>query len=86
LATLFVTGLSQPLKVVVEHARMTDQTHLFRSFAVARSDHGAAPRTNNIVGGFGVFHLVIGLMIYVAAHASVLLQISFQLSGAPRHQ
>jgi hypothetical protein len=68
LATLAVTDLSQPLKVVVEHSRMTDQTHLVRSFAGAGSDHSAAPRTDNIERGFGVLHLVIGLMIYVSAH------------------
>ena len=40
--------LSGALEVVVEHSRMTDQAHLFGSFDVARSDDGAAPRTDDI--------------------------------------
>jgi len=86
LATLLVTDLSQALKVVVEHSRMTDQTHLFGSFAGGGSDHGAAPRTDNIESGFGIFHLVIELMIYVPAHVYRRKQISFQPQQSSRHQ
>jgi len=86
LATLLVTDLSQPLKVVVEHSRMTDQTHLFGSFVGAGSDQGAAPRTDNIERGFGVLHLIMELTIYVSAHAFRRRQLSFQLIPASRHQ
>lgn len=79
MAALLVTDLPQPLEVVVEHSRMTDQTHLLRSFIVAGSDHGAAPRTDNVVCGFGIFRLVVGLL-NVSAHAYVLKQLSFQLT------
>lgn len=81
-ATLIVTGLSLSLEVVVEHARMTDQTHLLGSFTVAGSDQGAAPRTDNVVSGLGIFHLVVGLA-NVSAHAFRLKQISFQLRTRP---
>ena len=40
--------LLQPLKVVVEHSSMTDQTHLLRQFHIRRSDQGAAPRTDDV--------------------------------------
>lgn len=72
MAALLVTDLSQSLKVVVEHARMTDQTHLLRNFAVGGSDHRAAPRTDNVVCGFGVFKLVVELTFYVSAHVCCL--------------
>jgi hypothetical protein len=83
---LIAAGLSQPSKVVVEHSRMADQTHLFRSFAVTGSDHGATPRTDHVVSRFGIFELNVGLMIYVAAHAHRYKQFSFQPTGASRHQ
>lgn len=83
---LIAAGLSQTLEVVVEHSRMTDQTHLFESFAVTGSDYSATPRTNNVVSRFGIFKLNVGLTIYVAAHAHRYKQISFQPTGASRHQ
>ena len=36
------------LEVVVEHSRMTNQTHLFRQLRVGRPDQGAAPRADNV--------------------------------------
>jgi hypothetical protein len=86
LAALLVADLAQPLKVVVEHSRMADQTHPFGSFVVAGSDHCAAPRANNFISGFRVHGLVIASIIYVATHAQLDRQISFQLPRAPRHQ
>ena len=78
-ATLLITKLSLPLKVVVEHSRMANQTHSFGSFHCAGSDHRATPRTNNIVRGFKVFDFVVGLKIHVSTHANRRRQISFQL-------
>ena len=40
----------QPLKVVVEHSRMTNQTHLLGQLDVRLSDQGATPRTKNFEG------------------------------------
>ena len=40
---------SQSLKIVVEHSRMTNQTHLFRQLDVGRSDQCATRGTNNVV-------------------------------------
>lgn len=45
----FAARFSQTLKIVVEHASMTNQTHLFRQLDVGGSDQGATPRTNNVV-------------------------------------
>jgi hypothetical protein len=47
-AAFLVTQLSQPLKVVVQHSRVADQTHLLRSLYCARSDHSATPRAENL--------------------------------------
>jgi hypothetical protein len=69
LATLFAVELSQPLKVVVEHSRMTDQTHLFRRLDVARPDHSATPRADNVKCRLEAFKFFVALRIYVSAHA-----------------
>ena len=37
------------LKVVVQHASMANQTHLFRQFDVRRSDQSATPGTNDVI-------------------------------------
>jgi hypothetical protein len=37
-----------PLKIVVEHAGMTNQTHLFGQFHRRRSNQRATPRTGNV--------------------------------------
>ena len=37
-----------PLKIVVEHAGMTNQTHLFGQFYRRRSNQRATPRTGNV--------------------------------------
>jgi hypothetical protein len=38
-----------PLKIVVEHAGMTNQTHLFGRFQRRRSNQRATPRTDNVI-------------------------------------
>ena len=68
-ATLLVAELTQSLKVVVEHSRMADQTHLFTSLDVARSDQGATPRADDVIRGLLKF---VGLGIQVLAHTEKL--------------
>jgi hypothetical protein len=42
-----------PLKIIVEHAGMTNQTHLFGQFQRRRSNQRTTPRTDNVIqGGF----------------------------------
>ena len=40
------------LEIIVEHAGMTNQAHLFRHFDVGRSDHSATPGTEDLVHGW----------------------------------
>ena len=85
LATLFaVAVLSQSLEVVVEHSRMTDQTHLLGVLDRARSDQSAAPGADNVVRRLDAFELVVGLQI--SAHVFRSKQISFQLMNSPQYQ
>jgi hypothetical protein len=70
-ATLLVAELTQSLKVVVEHARMADQTHLFGSLDVARSDQSATPRADDVIRKLRIPGFI-GLRIYVLAHTEKL--------------
>src|SRR5688572_21266393 len=82
LATLFVAVLSQSLEVVVEHSRMTYQTHLLRVSDCARSDQSATPCADHMVCGPGV---AVRLRIYIA-HVFSSKQISFHLMNSPQYQ
>ena len=78
--------LAQSLKVVVEHSRMTDQTHLLRSFDRAGSDHGATPRADDVIRGLSVPGFVVRLRIHVLAHMEMTKQILFQRCARSRQQ
>jgi hypothetical protein len=82
LATIFVAVLSQSLEVVVEHSRMTYQTHPFRVSDRARSDQSATPGADHMECGSGI---AVRLKIYIA-HVVGSRQISFHLLNSPQYQ
>lgn len=75
----------QSLKIIVEHSRMADQTHLRRRFNVARSDDGPTRRADNIKCRLEVFE-VIDLRINVSTHAVRLNKFRSSFSIVSRHQ